>query len=96
MTTLIPSIPAVLDQPDTPAFIDPYRHIVVALDGSEFAEQVLPYVLPLAQFFDAEITCVCAIKPINPFVLSGVSMPGGLAMGPVIDTQDEIERESDQ
>ena len=41
-----------------------YERIVVALDGSRLAEQILPHVRPLAQQFDATLFLVCVVMPV--------------------------------
>ena len=56
-----------------------YRHILVALDGSEFAEQVLPHVTALATEFGSVVTLLRATssdrsliyRPANPQAASG-------------------------
>lgn len=59
---------AVAQQPraETPT----YRHILVALDGSELAEQVLPYVEPLAERFGSTVTLLRAVTPIDGLIVS--------------------------
>jgi nucleotide-binding universal stress UspA family protein len=42
-----------------------YRHILVPLDGSEIAEQVLPHVEELAGAFGARVTIVRVIRPVD-------------------------------
>jgi nucleotide-binding universal stress UspA family protein len=45
-----------------------YRRIVVALDGSERAERILPHVVLLAQQFRAAVTLVRVVTPGGPLV----------------------------
>jgi nucleotide-binding universal stress UspA family protein len=71
----------------------PYRHVVVALDGSELAERVFEHVLPLARAFGSKVTCVCAVEPISSAALAGVGMGGGVGMDSLLDAQDEVEEE---
>jgi len=54
----------------------PYAQIVVALDGSALAEQVLGSVEPLAKAFGSTVTCVCAVEPISATALAGTGTPG--------------------
>jgi CBS domain-containing protein/nucleotide-binding universal stress UspA family protein len=49
--------------------LQPYRHIVVALDGSENAEQILPYVAPLATKFGSIVTLMRVITPLEGALL---------------------------
>jgi nucleotide-binding universal stress UspA family protein len=39
-----------------------YEHILVALDGSQFAEKVLPYVQPLATQFGSRVTLIQVVS----------------------------------
>jgi nucleotide-binding universal stress UspA family protein len=48
--------------------VPPYRRIVVALDGSERAECVLPHVTMLARQFGAAVTLLRVVTPPGPFV----------------------------
>lgn len=50
------------------------KNILVALDGSKFAEGILDHVVPLAQLFKASLTLVRVIKPLWP-----MNMPVGAA-----------------
>lgn len=54
------SIPVLVVKPPT-SYLDrassrPFRHVVVPLDGSPLAEQILPRIIPLAKLEDAVIT----------------------------------------
>ena len=40
-----------------------YKHILVPLDGSPFAEKVLPHVEALAKAFTSSVTLVRVIPP---------------------------------
>lgn len=51
-----------------PAPAEPFKHIVVALDGSPLAEKVLPYVETLARRSRARVTLLCATHPSTAFV----------------------------
>lgn len=66
-----------------------YQHIVVALDGSELAERVLPYVQPLATQFNATVTLIEVVS------LLGVPIPDHwhYDLTPVIDAlhQDALD-----
>src|SRR5215212_2395629 len=41
-----------------------YRHILVPLDGSGIAEQVVPHVVELAKAFDSEVTALWITPPV--------------------------------
>jgi nucleotide-binding universal stress UspA family protein len=49
-----------------------YSHILVALDGSSVAEQVLPHVEALAIKFGAKVTLVRATRPIEVIVAESI------------------------
>jgi nucleotide-binding universal stress UspA family protein len=69
----------------------PYNHILVALDGSGLAEQVLPYVVPLAKTFGARLTLLCAVEPLSTVATTGMSLPGSyVSYDPLIEAQDEL------
>lgn len=51
-----------------------YRRILVALDGSKFAERVLPCIEPLAQKFGSNVTLIQVVAPIQEPVLAEASM----------------------
>jgi nucleotide-binding universal stress UspA family protein len=40
-----------------------FRHILVPLDGSRFAEKAIPYACDLADSFDSQITLVSVVDP---------------------------------
>ena len=65
-----------------------YDRIVVALDGSELAEGVLPFVAPLIEKFGASVTLLRAITPPGAMLASAVA-----ADGPVIDPMPLVEAE---
>jgi nucleotide-binding universal stress UspA family protein len=48
-----------------------YRQIMVALDGSDLAERVLPYVESLAQRFGSTVTLVRAVTPVEALLFAG-------------------------
>lgn len=54
--------------PESQGAVSPYRRIVVALDGSERAERILPQVAMLARQFGAAVTLVRVITPPGPLV----------------------------
>ena len=69
----------------------PYSRILVALDGSTLAEEVLKYVEPLAGMFDSKVTCVCAVEPLSPSALAATGVPGGAAaLDSLLEGQEEI------
>jgi nucleotide-binding universal stress UspA family protein len=61
------AIPVLVVKPPTsylnPQVIEAFRRIVVPLDGSTLAEQILPRVLELAKLEDAEITLLNVLLP---------------------------------
>lgn len=71
----------------------PYSHIVVALDGSRLAEQVLAYVEPLAKAFGSTVTCVCAVEPVSSTVLAETSLSlGYVPVAPLYEAEQDVKR----
>jgi nucleotide-binding universal stress UspA family protein len=66
-----------------------YRHILVALDGSAEAEQVLPHVEELASRFDAAVLVLQAVTPPER-LLAAAAEPG---TGMMIDPEPLLEAE---
>lgn len=50
-----------------------YEHIMVPLDGSEFAEKALPQAIELAQRFDSRVTLLMIVPP--PQLAAGGFIP---------------------
>ncbi len=73
-----------------------YQKIVVALDGSETAEAVLPHVVPLAQKFGGTVTLVRARTPMIAVVgaMDGGAVPGAPTdPTPILDAEaEDIEK----
>lgn len=61
------TIPVLVVKPPTsylnPQLVEPFKRIVVPLDGSTLAEQILPRVLQLAKLEEAEITLLTILVP---------------------------------
>jgi nucleotide-binding universal stress UspA family protein len=62
-----------------------FAHIVVALDGSEVAERVLPYVEALAEKFGSRVTLVRANTPPETIALEEASAPTPAMLVPSLD-----------
>ena len=63
-----------------------YRHILVALDGSERAEEILPQVRSLAAAFGSRVTLVRVTTPVEGALLTppqGILDQGGPALEPM-------------
>lgn len=74
----------------------PYAHIVVALDGSSSAEQVLEYVKPLARALNSRVTCVTAVEFLGSTFVGRTSLSGGFAPPtPLNQAEDEIRGEDE-
>ena len=67
-----------------------YRNIIVPLDGTPFAETLLPHAIDLCQKFQAECHLIQAI-PENWYAPQGVVYPGAVPLG-MIATEDPTER----
>jgi nucleotide-binding universal stress UspA family protein len=65
-----------------------YARILVALDGSQLAEQILPYAEPLAEKFSATVILLRATMPVAPAVAAEVGIAGGF-----VDPTPIIEEE---
>lgn len=68
-----------------------YRHILVPLDGSALAEQVLPHVMALAA--SQGTTTITLLRAIPPLFTSSVDYSGMLATT-IADEQERLESEA--
>jgi nucleotide-binding universal stress UspA family protein len=65
-----------------------YARILVALDGSELAEQILPYVESLAERFSATVTLLRATMPVERAVTAEVGIAAGFVdLTPIIEEE---------
>ncbi|HLJ67117.1 MAG TPA: universal stress protein [Chloroflexota bacterium] len=71
----------------------PYARIVVALDGTSDAEEVLPHVLQIAQRFSSHLICVCALVPIGGVIMAETGFGGGFGLAELMESQAEIRYE---
>jgi len=71
-----------------------YQTIVVALDGSEFAERVLPYVEELAAKFGSSLQLVYATTPGSVILAETSGMPADA--GFVVDPTPIIEAQQSE
>lgn len=74
------SVPVLVVKPPT-SYLNPpsgraFRHVVVPLDGSSLAEQILPQIIPLAKLEDAVITLLHILQA-GSTTASAVAEPGG-------------------
>lgn len=71
-----------------------YERIVVALDGSPLAEQILPYVTALAEKFGSTLTLAQAIMPIEKLAALVEPAAGGVPLDPsIIEETTETEEQ---
>ena len=70
-----------------------YRRILVALDGSELAERILPHVEALSEKFGAAVTLLRATTP--PETLLAATAQGGTVVEPPIDPTPVVEAEEE-
>src|SRR5262245_22882872 len=69
-----------------------FERILVALDGSDLAERVLPYVAEIAQKFGSAVTFLWATTPPTTYVADAVG--GALPVAPpVLDAEALVEAE---
>src|SRR5438045_1286915 len=71
-----------------------YQEIVVALDGSEFAEKVLPHVEALAAKFESNLTLVRARTPATAIIAETSTMSANAPV--VVDPTPIIQAEQDE
>jgi nucleotide-binding universal stress UspA family protein len=71
-----------------------YQNIVVALDGSEFAEKVLPHVEALAAKFGSSVTLLRARTPSTVIIAETSSMSANAPV--VVDPTPIIEAEKEE
>lgn len=67
-----------------------FKHLLIPLDGSGFAEAALPYALELAAQFDSEITLLRVIMPPRP----GEGALSPESAGLMITLRDSLYREA--
>src|SRR5438034_562875 len=72
-----------------------YEHLLVALDGSEAAEHVLPHVEALAEAFHSKVTLLSAVVSLEALVAqSAMSGPGESAsLAPPVNATEILEAE---
>ena len=68
---------------------EPYRRIIVALDGSERAEQILAYVEPLARAFGSQVRLLTALLPFEAGLLA--EPPAGLGWDERAATNEALQ-----
>jgi nucleotide-binding universal stress UspA family protein len=69
-----------------------YDRIVVALDGSELAERVLPLVAPLVEKFGSSVTLLRATRPTGA-ILTGAAGGAAPLASPILDPAPIVEAE---
>jgi nucleotide-binding universal stress UspA family protein len=69
-----------------------YSRILVALDGSETAERILPYVIILAEKFGAVLTLLQAYTPLEKALLAEAEIASGFTQVGVLRNQKIRER----
>ncbi|HEY0581479.1 MAG TPA: universal stress protein [Chloroflexota bacterium] len=72
-----------------------YDRIIVALDGSPLAEQVLPHVEALAEKFSSTIILVRAIMPVTQVAALVEPSIGGVPLDPTL-IEETIESEEEE
>ncbi len=73
-----------------------YKHILVPLDGSAFAEKVLPHVEVLAKQFGSQVTLVRATTPEVVIITEMTTQMTGQAPQPMMDTKPIVEAEQQE
>jgi nucleotide-binding universal stress UspA family protein len=86
---------------DTPTDSSPvpeehgYKRILIALDGTPPAEQVLPYIRPIARMFGATMSLVCVAPSFESDFMRlspGMAAPGaGYGVEQILQTEEEIK-----
>jgi nucleotide-binding universal stress UspA family protein len=81
-----------MSEPAEPEHQTVYDRILVALDGSELAERVLPYVAALAERFGSAVLLVRATTPPGA-IIAGSAAGAAPVAGPVVDPTPIVEAE---
>ena len=63
-----------------------YKEILASLDGSELAEAALPHARAMAKAFDARITLLSVLEPLEMYAQPGV-------VGPVVSVSMNVQEE---
>src|SRR5438067_8289621 len=76
-----------------------YERILVPLDGSQLAEDVLPYVKALAEKFGSTVTLLRVVPPIEAYMMASMETPiigQAVTPYPTIDTAgiEQAEKEA--
>lgn len=70
-----------------------YDRILMPLDGSELAEAVEPYVLPIAEKFDSELILMQAVTPLSKLI-GKIPPPAAMAPGAMAPAAAEIDADA--
>ena len=71
-----------------------FRHILVALDGSVEAEQVLPHVEALAGQFQSDVLLLQAVSPPERLIATAMEPGAGMVADPelILEAEDAFEQ----
>jgi nucleotide-binding universal stress UspA family protein len=79
-----------------------YERILVPLDGSEFAEQVLPYAEALAEKFGSQVILLTVVVPTSPAIVpTPIGLPVAQPISPytaeaLSEAMEDMQQESEQ
>ena len=69
------------------------KHIMVPLDGTELAEQMLPNAVALGRFLDADFTLVRVVRPLEMTVPVGEAGTVGFQVQTMVDRIDTLQEQ---
>jgi len=69
------------------------KHIMVPLDGTESAEQMLPNAVELGRFLDADFTLVRVVQPVGTLVPGGEAGTIGFQVQTLLDRIDTLQEQ---
>jgi nucleotide-binding universal stress UspA family protein len=69
------------------------KHIMIPLDGTELAEQMLPNAVALGRFLDSDFTLVRVVRPLGTTVPVGEAGTIGFQMQTILDSIDTLQEQ---
>jgi len=69
------------------------KHIMIPLDGSELAEQMMPKAIALGRYLDADFTLIRVVQPVSPTVPASEAGTIGFQVQAMIERLDTLQEQ---
>jgi len=69
------------------------KHIMIPLDGSDLAEQMMPNAIAMGRFLDADFTLIRVVRPVGPLVPAGEAGTIGFQVQAMLDRLDTLQEQ---